>query len=154
MPFSKEWINNLWVMDIFLASCSLFIIVRFPCLIKKNTMVHPIIQIKSLIMMKQQCLWGKGDKKPQSTVFYITITAFLLHLSLKKAKTTAPWSWNFSNFCLMGKCSIELQLQIRYYQVYSPQDCTSVFSIVLEYCYFTLLSLFHQLVLGEGSAPD
>lgn len=33
---------------------------------------------------------GQGGQKPQSTVFYITITAFLLHLSLKKAKTTAP----------------------------------------------------------------
>lgn len=47
--------------------------------------------MKALIMMKQQCLYGKGDKKDRTTL-YNTIIAFLLHLSLKETKTIAPRS--------------------------------------------------------------
>lgn len=91
VPFFNEWMNNLWVTDIFLDSCSLFIIVRFTCLLNKNIIIYRIIHMKALIMMKQQCLCGKGDKKDRTTL-YNTIIAFLLHLSLKETKTIAPQS--------------------------------------------------------------
>ena len=39
LPFFRRWINNLWIMDIFLYSFSSFIIVGFMCSLDKNTIV-------------------------------------------------------------------------------------------------------------------